>query len=276
MSEMNENTGSKKDLSYFGELLSALKDGELSDDQLGEVLEGVKKYPELQKYWLTIQNSSSILSGDKDIDLPTSTSVTRAINFTASVSSKLVRVDQNSSAESAYVNGDTGTDSNKVVGINTIKSTTVVDNHLGFRGFAIAASVMFLVTFGWLGSQAELRQTLTQNAVAWFNPSFNLNTNPNTSTVANDEQLALENRRLESVHDRIIPQHSVLVSAGQKQPQFESTQQGKHNSNQRALHLSKSRMQNYIRLHAEHASLNTNYGVMPFARMNKVIPESQF
>ena len=121
------------------------------------------------------------------------------------------------------------------------------------QSFAAAASVMFAVVLDWMVSQAPVRDAV-------------LVALPGSGDVQVEEQLALNDGEL-SDREKIDTSEFdrgplVRVSAGEQLPG--AVQQN---------YLSGSRIENYLRLHAANASLNSNHGMMPFARTEMVNQE---
>jgi negative regulator of sigma E activity len=235
-------------LANYKFLLSCLSDGELSDLETQDLLQAINDNTELKRelrgYWTRLQSTNQI------IHRQTEYLINEAL--TIEVSDKLL-----SALEKE------GTDivgSSDVLAFASAATTTKPeskqDRLSNLTSFAIAASVMFVVTFAWLGSQSSVQESV----LAWFSAQ--------TEAVQVATQQPNSTQTLDT---RFQSKDSILVGLNSSDS-VASNQKQKPND----LYLSEHRIEDYMLLHAEHASLNTNQGMMPFARITKVSKSNQF
>lgn len=258
-------------LADYKVLLSCLSDGELSALETQELLIALEDSgdlkAELRSYWSRLQLMNQIMHGQAEHlisnALEVSNNVLLAIDSERTGGDSLSDVLDFKNAKANAVNSGVGSQPRHKEAVSAL------------TGFAIAASVMFVVTFGWLGSQASVQQSV----LALFSPqgqalqeevSQLAVNNPAQNSVANPLAKPL-GRPLGTIDTRFQSKDSILVGLNSA-PLAASTNTQKLNE----LYLSEHRIEDYMLLHAEHASLNTNQGMMPFARISKVTKSNQF
>jgi len=233
---------------YYKELLSCLSDGELNREELEELMRGLQIHPELNAYWQRLQLKNNVLKNAYE----------QPINqqWLDKIKSSLDANSFDSAIESAQILSFPKT-SSQISG----KKQQSKEKFSGFTNFAIAASVMLVIVTSWLGSQAEVRDI----ALAYLQPIsseviVNSDDNQHVKEQISNTQIAMTRN--------INANNKLLASAGNVSEEPSETVND--------LHLSKPRIHDYMLLHAENASLNTNQGLLPFARMNRVSNGNQF
>lgn len=242
-------------------LLSCLSDGELSDQETQDLLQTINGNAaikgELKKYWARIQLSHQLIH--------------RQVDFPINDGLSLNRIESINNALDSTAEVKTSAGSVLAFPINDSQPANKKESLSAFKNLAIAASVMFVVSFGWLGSQSSVQKSV----LAWFNPEKQFVQVANAKSEVQSSELAksgVNNTGVQSSIDtRFQPKDSILVG-------LNSTSQAANSQNkkQNDLYLSEHRIEDYMLLHAEHASLNTNQGMMPFARISKVTKSNQF
>jgi negative regulator of sigma E activity len=253
MSQISNN----EQYQHYKELLSCLSDGELLSHELEVLMSGLQKYPELNAYWQRLQVKNSVLKNG--YEHPMNMQWLDKIRSSLNVDS----LDAHSF--------DTATESAQILSFSQAPTKTSSkkekskETFSGFTNFAIAASVMLFVVTAWLGSQAEVRDL----ALAYLQPTSS------EATVNSDENSDEKQQVNEQISNtqiamtrNINANNKLLASAGNISTEPSETVND--------LYLSKPRIQDYMLLHAENASLNTNQGLLPFARMNRVSSGNQF
>ncbi len=256
MSDHEDMKNSNRSLSYYQELLSCLQDGEISARELGALLDAMDKLPELRLAWQSMQLNATLMSDAQGTSSEVN-ALLGGLGFADKVREKVENEEPILALDGSKATkpSDTSVSDNVVVLGDRIASKDSPVTGSAWSGFAIAASVMFMVTFSWLGSQEGVRD----NVYAWFNSESN---------VVEESQLAAQesaDRFKANLHN-----DSILVSAGK--PSLQS----KNAKTQTQVYLSERRIEDYMLLHAENASLNTNQGIIPFARVSRVSQENQF
>lgn len=234
-----------KGFEYYKELLSCLSDGELSALEAEELLTALPEHPELRTYWFRLQIKNNVINKQHSMHAEN-------LYWINKVHSALQQ--EATYQEATYQQEATHQSDKKVIPF-VKKIEQQGDNKNKFShltNLAIAASVMLMVTVGWLGSQTEFRSM----ALAYLSPQ--------SSTASNNESLAINQFAI----NRNMQANKVLVSAGNMSHEPSASVND--------LYLSESRIHEYMLLHAEQASLNTNQGMLPFARMSKISSGKQF
>lgn len=224
----------EKNFAYYKELISCLSDGELSALETQDLLQALPKFPELRSYWFRLQVKNKVLKNN----------VLEQQTFV--VSENLQWASQVTQVLEQEANQETNQEINQqevnIVSFSKAKQkTTVKERFSTLTHFAVAASVMLMVTGIWLGTQTEFRQV----ALAYFSVQ--------TPEPLNNEFV---------IDQTIQANDKVLVSSGNLSSETSESVND--------LFLSENRIEQYMLLHAENASLNTNHGMLPFARMHKV------
>jgi len=239
-------------LADYKALLSCLKDGELSELEAQQLLEDMSKNDEfkreLRNYWSRLQLAGQLMHGQIDH------LVSEALTIEA-----LDKVNLALEQTSSDLKG-----MSDVIAFQKKTTNTYVDKKkeslstLG--GLAIAASVMVVVSFGWLGSQKNVQQSV----LAWLSPQ-------EESVQLAHQVTDGQERKVQNINTQFQSKDSVLVGLNTA-----GTRAAGQTKKASELYLSEHRIEDYMLLHAEHASLNTNHGMLPFARMTKVSQANQF
>ncbi len=249
MSQITENSfsGNEKDesLVVYREMLSALSDGELSLSEMQSLLTFLSQDSEdslsLRHYWFRLQKGKAILNKDWE--------AASAINMELAEQLRVVLTLPVSSVLDSSVEA-----SGNVLDLTEAReSRDKKRNTLPVvQSVAVAASVMFVVLAGWFGTQADERQSL----IALFSSG---DSNTQQHFVAQDMGKAYRKSDL------------IEVSAGN----IAGTNSSNGNLNEN-FHLDAQRIEHYMMLHAENASLNSNQGIIPFARVSHVGQAKEF
>jgi negative regulator of sigma E activity len=237
-------------------LLSALSDGELSKEEANHLFDALRQdkpdASELRKYWQQLQGGKFLMAGQggsviEHFDL----------SFADKVSSAITQEQQEENPEAEVTGSMLGAD---VISIN---SRTSRFGFSAMQNFAIAASVMVAVLFSWYGSQSPLKDEL----LAKFSGD------KETTQLAKGFE---QEGSTEIASDAFAQRNFVNVSAGNISG--ESNREGvkREGAQKESFHLAGDRIEQYMILHAEHSALNSNQGIMPFARVNQVPRTEQF
>ena len=222
------------------ESLSALVDGEASELEMHRVLKALDGNDDLQKAWSRYQLIGAALRQE---------ATTSGMDLTASVRNAI----DGSQSHSSYDSGQ--------VGVHKRYSDTSDQNRrwLGWMAkSSVAASVaaVFVVGAGYIGSPAlSVDQTSTSPTIASTSPS---STNSSASTTLSAplgfELPAVESRTVSSSVNEEAAQAIKVIAPAQSMSAIEA----KAFLNQLQLH------------HAQRASLNGSFSLMPFARVSEL------
>lgn len=244
------------------ELMSVLLDGEISESDLTALLRDFESDKASISKWQRINVASATLNDARveieRVDLNFVKEVRAKINEEQDLMRPSTQEYKNVRSLSEH------RDKSKLDNIDDGSSRgmrTFGQRIEAFSKMAVAASVMFVAVFVWFFSVGEQNSLMVA-----VNEAFNSNADTkleavypsDTSAVAYSEPLYTQSG-----------EYRVLVNAGSSAPNAQEGTRAQH-------YLSKDRMQRYMLMHAENASLNINQGMLPFARVSHIENEKPF
>lgn len=236
--------GNGDSLVMYKEMLSALSDGELASREMQKLLDfmsshtNAQQIQSLRQYWFRLHKGKAILH--QDFEAASAWDIQLAEKLSTVLASSIEFKD------SAQVLDFDKASQRRKSFEEKKKSLSLT------QSVAVAASVMLVVLAGWFGTQPEERQ----NLLARFS----------SSDTESEQQFFVQDTA------KVFRQSGLMeVSAGNISGTQESSEQLNQN-----FHLDAKRIEQYMMLHAENASLNSNQGIIPFARVSHVEKAREF